>query len=147
VQTRLDMGPARTGGTWVSAHSSTPARRDGHARVPQSYAGWLPGRQRQSVVGAWSVKPRHAVVFHSVRWPNIASSEALRRLGHGGSEALLKPVSQVRILPGALMFSQFSDGFRAFAYASGSFWSVRGSVTVWHQMTHLGWRWSLVPRR
>jgi hypothetical protein len=81
---------------------------------------------------------------------------------------LLKPVSRVQILrgtlPGALLpdlpgalcaggtagaleFAQFSDGFRAFAYGSGSFWSVRGSVTVWHQMTHLGWRWSLVPRR
>jgi hypothetical protein len=53
---------------------------------------------------------------------------------------LQKPVSLVRILPGAYAFAQFSDGLRVLATGLGLFWSVRWSVIVWHQMTHRGRR-------
>jgi len=59
------------------------------------------GSQRPSVVGGWSVNPRHAV-FRLVPDGVISPVENTFRYHHReGLEALLKPVSQVRILPGA----------------------------------------------
>jgi hypothetical protein len=58
-------------------------------------------RARRSVVGAWSVNPQHAVISDGVRSHYMASSDALRALNQERLQALLKPVSQVRILPGA----------------------------------------------
>jgi len=43
-----------------------------------------PEADRSSVVDAWSVNPRHAVVRDNPRSPNMASSEALQGLGLGG---------------------------------------------------------------
>jgi hypothetical protein len=54
------------------------------------------------VVGAWSVNPRHAVNRRSVGWLYMASSDASRPNDQERLQALLKPVAQVRILPGAL---------------------------------------------
>ena len=59
---------------------------------------------------------------------------------------LQQPVSQVRILPGAPLFSQLSDGFQMSAHWSWLVWSAPWSVIVWHQMTHVGRRWGTVSR-
>lgn len=69
------------------------------------------GSQRPSVVGGWSVNPRHAV-FRLVPDGVISPVENTFRYHHReGLEALLKPVSQVRILPGAPLFPQLISAF------------------------------------
>jgi hypothetical protein len=60
-----------------------------------------PGNHRRSVVGAWSANPQHAVIPNGARWHYMASSDALRKLNKERLQALLKPVSHVRIMPGA----------------------------------------------
>jgi hypothetical protein len=63
------------------------------------------------VVGAWSVNPRHAW-FRMV--PNGAITPAqttFKSHRWEGSQALLKPVSHFRILPGALMFLAAQSAF------------------------------------
>lgn len=36
--------------------------------------------------------------------------------------------------------------FECLPIGPGLFWSVLWSVILWHQMTHRGWRWSIVGR-
>jgi len=43
-----------------------------------------PGIERWSMVGAWSVDPRHAVVSHGAGWRHIARSEHLSAPRRGG---------------------------------------------------------------
>jgi hypothetical protein len=65
---------------------------------------------------------------------------AFRCLNPTGLQVLLKPVSQVRILPGA----QFRHGFRATVLL---LFSPLWSVVLWCPVVPAGWRWSVEPQR